>query len=222
MIEPEMAFADLNDNMDCAEDYLRHCARTVIENCGPDVDFFEARVDKEIKERLNLLASMPFQRISYTEAVELLEKEVESGNAKFEFEVKWGKELQTEHERYLTEIVFKKPTIVFNYPKDCKAFYMRVNDDERTVAAMDILCAGVGEIAGGSQREERLEVLDARMEAQGLSKEDYWWYRDLRQYGSVPHAGFGVGFERLVMLCTGVQNIRDVIPFPRYPGHADF
>jgi len=222
MIEPEMAFANLNDDMDCAEDYIRFCAQAVLDTCQSDLDFFVQRVDKEIKERLSLIASKPFTRLSYTEAVEVLSKAVESGEVKFEFEVAWGKELQTEHEKYLTDVVYKGPVTVYNYPKDCKAFYMRLNDDDKTVAAMDILCPGIGELVGGSQREERLEVLDERLKVQGLPLEDYWWYRDLRKHGSVPHAGFGVGFERLVMLCTGVQNIRDVIPFPRYPGHAAF
>jgi len=222
MIEPEMAFADLADDMDCAEDYIRHCARTILETCGADLEFLTNRVDKEVADRLKLIAGEPFKRISYTEAVEELQKVVASGEAKFEYEVVWGKELQTEHEKWLTDKLYNKPTIVYNYPKDCKAFYMRLNDDNKTVAAMDILCPGIGELVGGSQREERLDVLDARLEEMGMDKEDYWWYRDLRRYGSVPHAGFGVGFERLVMLCTGVQNIRDVIPFPRYAGHAAF
>jgi len=222
MIEPEMAFADLNDDMDCAEQYIRHCVNTVLERCGPDVAFFNQRVDKEVLARLKLIVAEPFKRISYTEAVEELQKAIEKGDAKFEFEVEWGKELQTEHERFLTDKLYKRPTIVYNYPKDCKAFYMRQNDDGKTVAAMDILCPGIGELVGGSQREERLDVLDKRLAEMELSQEDYWWYRELRKYGSVPHAGFGVGFERLVMLCTGVQNIRDVIPFPRYPGHAAF
>jgi len=222
MIEPEMAFANLEDDMDCAEDYIRCCAKTVLESCQSDLDFFALRVDKEIQDRLSLIASKPFARLSYTEAVEVLQEYVQKGEAKFEFEVAWGKELQTEHEKFLTDVVYKGPVIVYNYPKDCKAFYMRLNEDGKTVAAMDILCPGIGELVGGSQREERLEVLDERLAALGLPKEDYWWYRDLRLHGSVPHAGFGVGFERLVMLCTGVQNIRDVIPFPRYPGHAAF
>jgi len=222
MIEPEMAFADLSDDMDCAEEYIRHCARTVLDTCSADLEFFANRVDKEIIDRLKLIADEPFKRMTYTEAVEVLQKEVASGEAKFEYEVAWGKELQTEHEKWLTDRLYKRPTIVYNYPKDCKAFYMRLNDDNKTVAAMDILCPGIGELVGGSQREERLDVLDARIEETGMDKEDYWWYRDLRRYGSVPHAGFGVGFERLVMLCTGVQNIRDVIPFPRYAGHAAF
>jgi asparaginyl-tRNA synthetase len=222
MIEPEMAFANLQDDMDCAEDYIRFCIRTLLETCQSDLDFFTQRIDKEVRTRLQKIEEKPFTRISYTEAVEILQKYIQSGEAKFEFEVAWGKELQTEHEKWLTDVVYKGPVIVYNYPKDCKAFYMRLNDDGKTVAAMDILCPGIGELVGGSQREERLEVLDARLEAMNLRKEDYWWYRDLRQYGSVPHAGFGVGFERLIMLCTGVQNIRDVIPFPRYPGHADF
>mmetsp|Transcript_62344 Transcript_62344/g.177172 ORF Transcript_62344/g.177172 Transcript_62344/m.177172 type:complete len:437 (+) Transcript_62344:200-1510(+) len=222
MIEPEMAFADLNDDMNCAEDYVRFCANTVLETCASDLEFFQQRIDKEVINRLKLIASEPFKRMSYTEAVEVLEKEIASGKAKFEFEVAWGKELQTEHEKWLTDQLYKRPTIVYNYPKDCKAFYMRMNDDEKTVAAMDILCPGIGELIGGSQREERLDRLDGRIEELGLDQQDFWWYRDLRRFGTVPHAGFGLGFERLVMLCTGVQNIRDVIPFPRYPGHAEF
>lgn len=223
MIEPEMAFANLEDDMDCAEEYIRFCAQSVLDNCASDLEFFTNRVDKDVKERLEQLATKTFTRITYTEAVEILQKEIQKKKGpKFEFEVAWGKELQTEHEKHLTDVIYKGPVIVYNYPKDCKAFYMRINDDDKTVAAMDILCPGIGELVGGSQREERLEVLDERLEALGLPKEDYWWYRDLRLHGSVPHAGFGVGFERLVMLCTGVQNIRDVIPFPRYPGHAAF
>ncbi|CAJ1458705.1 unnamed protein product [Effrenium voratum] len=221
MIEPEMAFANLTDDMDCAEAYIRYCLTNVLEKCKSDMDFFKLRVDK-LQDRLELIASKPFARLTYTEAVEVLQKHVEKGDVKFEFEVVWGKELQTEHERFLTDVVYKGPVIVYNYPKDCKAFYMRLNEDGKTVAAMDILCPGIGELVGGSQREERLEVLDERLAELGLPKEDYWWYRDLRRFGSVPHAGFGVGFERLVMLATGVQNIRDVIPFPRYPGHAEF
>jgi len=222
MIEPEMAFANLNDDMDCAEAYIRFCATTILETCKSDLAFFAKRVDAAVQDRLQLIASKPFVRLSYTEAVEVLQKCIQNKEAKFEYNVTWGKELQTEHEKWLTDMVYKGPVIVYNYPKDCKAFYMRSNDDGKTVAAMDILCPGIGELVGGSQREERLEMLDARLEALAMPKEDLWWYRELRQYGSVPHAGFGVGFERLVMLCTGVQNIRDVIPFPRYPGHAEF
>lgn len=222
MIEPELAFANLEDDMDCAESFIRFCVSNVLESCKSDVDFFNLRVDKEIQERLELIASKPFARMSYTEAVEVLQKHIKAGDVKFEFEVEWGKELQTEHEKFLTDEVCKGPCIVYNYPKDCKAFYMRLNEDGKTVAAMDLLCPGIGELVGGSQREERIEVLDDRIAEMGLNKDDYWWYRDLRKFGSVPHAGFGVGFERLVMLCTGVQNIRDVIPFPRYPGHAEF
>mmetsp|Transcript_42244 Transcript_42244/g.99191 ORF Transcript_42244/g.99191 Transcript_42244/m.99191 type:complete len:581 (+) Transcript_42244:78-1820(+) len=222
MIEPEMAFADIEDDMQCAEDYLKYCARTVLETCSPDLDFFTLRVDKEVRQRLEQLASPePYARISYTDAVEVLQEAYKNGT-KFEYEPVWGADLQTEHERWLAEEKFKGAVIVYNYPKDIKAFYMRMNEDGKTVAAMDILAPGVGEIVGGSQREERLDRLDARMEEMNLPKEEYWWYRELRQYGSVPHAGFGLGFERLVMLCTGVQNIRDVIPFPRYKGSAEF
>lgn len=221
MVEPEMAFANLTDCMDCADDYVRCCVRNVLEVCRPDLEFLAKRVDEGILTRLPSICEEPFKRITYTQAVEELSQAVQKGEVKFDFEVAWGKELQTEHERWLTDL-HGKPIIVYDYPKGCKAFYMRLNDDGKTVAAMDLLCPGIGEVAGGAQREERLEVLDARLDETGLSREDYWWYRELRQYGSVPHAGFGVGFERLVMLCTGVQNIRDVIPFPRYYGHAWF
>lgn len=220
MIEPEMAFADLHDDMRCAEDYLQHCAAAVLRDCESDLEFFAKRVDETVVERLRLIAMEPFQRITYTDAVEKLQNAVEAGEVEFEFEVAWGKELQTEHERWLTEAVYKRPVIVYDYPKDCKAFYMRLNDDGETVAAMDVLCPNIGEVIGGSQREERLDVLDKRLEEMGLAKEEYAWYRDLRKYGSVPHAGFGLGFERLIMLCTGVQNIKDAIPFPRFSGHA--
>jgi len=222
MIEPEMAFADIEDDMQCAEDYLKYCARTVLDECRDDIDFFSQRVDKEIKSRLETLASPePYARITYTDAVEAL-KEAYKAGTEFTYAPEWGADLQTEHERWLAEEKFKGCVIVYNYPKDIKAFYMRMNEDEKTVAAMDVLAPGVGEIVGGSQREERLERLDARMEEMGLPKEEYWWYRELRKYGSVPHAGFGLGFERLVMLCTGVSNIRDTIPFPRYKGSAAF
>lgn len=222
MIEPEMAFADLNDDMQCAEDYLKYCVRFVYENHRDDLEFFDKQVEKGLIKRLENILAEPFARRSYTEACEILIKESKSGRAQFQVPVEWGIDLGSEHERYLTEKVEKKPTIVYNYPKDIKAFYMRLNDDNKTCAAMDCLVPHIGEVIGGSQREERLEVLDRRIQEMGLHVDDYWWYRDLRKYGSVPHAGFGLGFERLIMLCTGVENIRDVIPFPRYPGHAEF
>jgi asparaginyl-tRNA synthetase len=218
MIEPEMAFADLADDADLAEDYLRYLFTYVLEHCGRDLAFFDQRVAKGQVERLQTLASSPFTRITYTEAVERLEQ----ASVAFEFPVSWGIDLQSEHERYLTEVVFKGPVIVMNYPKQIKAFYMRQNDDGRTVAAMDVLLPEVGEIIGGSQREERLEVLSARIVEMGLPLANYGWYLDLRRFGSVPHAGFGLGFERMVQFCSGMHNIRDVIPFPRTPGSAEF
>ena len=220
MVEPELAFADLQDDMDCAEAYLKHCLTHVLEHCDEDLEFFEKNISKDnLRERLRGVATSDFARITYTEAVDHVLK----AKKKFEFPVEWGCDLQSEHERYLTEEVFKnRPVIVRDYPKGVKAFYMRENDDGKTVAAMDVLVPKVGELMGGSQREERLDVLERRIEEVGLEKESYWWYLDLRRYGSVPHAGFGLGFERLVQYVTGVENIRDVIPFPRYPGSAEF
>jgi asparaginyl-tRNA synthetase len=218
MIEPEMAFADLTDDADLAEDYLRYLFSYVLEHCGPDLAFFDQRVAKGQVERLQKLAASSFTRITYSAAVECLEK----AGVTFEFPVSWGIDLQSEHERYLTEVVFKGPVIVMNYPKQIKAFYMRQNDDGRTVAAMDVLLPEVGEIIGGSQREERLEVLSGRIVEMGLPLANYGWYLDLRRFGSVPHAGFGLGFERMVQFCSGMHNIRDVIPFPRTPGSAEF
>ena len=218
MIEPEMAFADLNDYMDNAEAMVKYVINTVLERCPQEMQFFNSFVDKGLLERLENVVSNKFGRISYTEAVDILLKSGE----KFDFPVKWGIDLQTEHERYLTEKVFKKPIFVTDYPKDIKAFYMRMNDDGKTVAAADCLVPGVGEIIGGSQREERLERLLARMEELKLNPEDYWWYLDLRRYGSCRHAGYGLGFERLVMYLTGVSNIRDVELHPRTAGNADF
>lgn len=218
MIEPEMAFADLADDQACAEDYIKFCLKAVFEQCGEEMALFDQFVSKGILDRLRHVLETPFERITYTEAVKILEK----APKKFEFPVGWGKDLQSEHERYLTEEHIKKPVIVTDYPKEIKAFYMRRNDDGKTVAAMDILVPGVGEIIGGSQREERLEILESLIEQHGLNKEDYWWYLDLRRYGSVPHAGFGLGLERLVLFVTGMENIRDVIPFPRCPGLVDF
>ncbi len=218
MIEPEMAFADLSDDADLAEDYLRHLFAAVRSNCAEDLSFFNKRIDKGLAERLDKLVDSSFTRITYTEAVDLLKKAVVS----FEFPVEWGVDLQSEHERYLTEQVFDGPVTVINYPREIKAFYMKLNEDDKTVAAMDVLLPNVGEIIGGSQREDQLPVLEQRIREFGLEPEDYWWYCDLRRYGSVPHAGFGLGFERMVQFCTGMQNIRDVIPFPRTPRNAEF
>ncbi|MDR2649056.1 MAG: asparagine--tRNA ligase [Clostridiales bacterium] len=216
MIEPEMAFADLENNMQIAEEMLKYIINYVLENAPDEMDFFNNFVDKGLLYRLKLIAASPFGVISYTDAVNELARAPQD----FERPVHWGMDLQTEHERYLTERIFKRPVFVINYPKEIKAFYMRLNDDEKTVAAMDLLVPGIGEIIGGSQREERLDVLNARMA--GLKNEDYWWYLDLRRYGSVKHCGFGMGFERCVMYLTGVRNIRDVIPFARTARNADF
>jgi len=220
MIEPEIAFADLNDDADLAEEFLKVLFEDLLVRRGDDMKFFDLRIDKGVIERLKNVIESPFQRIEYSDAITLLEKAEKK--KKFEFPIKWGIDLQSEHERYLTEDHFKQPVIVMNYPKDIKAFYMRQNGDDKTVAAMDVLVPKIGEIIGGSQREERLDVLDARINAMGLPKENYWWYRDLRRYGTVPHAGFGLGFERLIQFCTGMANIRDVIPFPRAPRQAEF
>lgn len=222
MIEPELAFAELTDVMDCAEDYTKYCVRYILENNKDDVAFFNQWVDKELAARMANIAEEPFKRISYTEAVELLAEHLKEKKVKFQVKPVWGLDLGSEHERYLAEKVFQRPTIVYNYPKDFKAFYMKQNQDGKTVQAMDMLVPGIGELIGGSAREESLEKLDAMIKEKGLELEPYWWYRDLRKFGTQPHGGFGLGFERLVMLCTGVENIRDVIPFPRYPRHADF
>ena len=218
MIEPEMAFCDLKGDMDVAEEMIKFVIRTVMEKCPDEMNFFNSFVDKGLKERLEHVASSDFGRVSYTEAVEVLEKH----NDQFDYKVFWGCDLQTEHERFLTEQVYKKPVFVTDYPKEIKAFYMRMNDDGKTVAAADCLVPGIGEIIGGSQREERLNLLEARMNELGLNPEDYWWYLDLRRYGSTHHAGYGLGFERLVMYLTGMSNIRDVLPHPRIVGNADF
>jgi asparaginyl-tRNA synthetase len=218
MIEPEMAFADLNDDMDCAEAYLKYVLKYVVDNCGEDMQFFDKHISNGLLERLQHVINTPFERATYTYAIRILEK----AEKKFEFPVKWGLDLQSEHERYLAEEFFAKPVIITDYPKQIKAFYMRENDDNKTVAAMDVLVPKVGEIIGGSQREERLNHLEARLKEVNLPVEEYWWYLELRKYGSVPHAGFGAGFERLIQFTTGMENIRDVIPFPRYPGKADF
>ena len=218
MIEPEMAFADLDDDARLAEDYIRYLMKSVLENCSEDLDFFDKRIQKGLIENLKGIAESSFERITYTKAIEILE----GADVKFEFPIYWGADLQSEHERYLTEKHFKRPVIVTDYPKEIKAFYMRMNDDGKTVAAMDVLVPGVGEIIGGSQREERLEMLTERIKNMGQNLDDYWWYLDLRRFGTVPHAGFGLGFERMVQFCTGMQNIRDVIPFPRTPRNAEF
>ena len=221
MIEPEIAFADLKADADLAESFLKYVFRAVLAERPDDMKFFADRIDKECVTRLEKFVDSSFERLTYTDAITALEKAI-AGGKKFEFPVKWGIDLQTEHERYLTEEYVGRPVVVMNYPKEIKAFYMRLNDDERTVAAMDVLAPGIGEIIGGSQREERLDVLDRRMDETHLDKAAYWWYRDLRRYGTVPHAGFGLGFERTIMYATGMQNVRDVIPFPRVPGNAEF
>lgn len=218
MIEPEMAFADLEDNMEIAEEMLKYIIQYVLDNAPEEMEFFNSFVDKGLLDRLHNILNNEFGRVTYTEAVDLL---IKSGK-KFEYPVSWGIDLQTEHERYLTEEIFKKPVFVTDYPKDIKAFYMRMNDDNKTVAAMDLLVPGVGEIIGGSQREERLDYLEKRMDELGLKKEDYWWYLDLRKYGGTRHAGYGLGFERAVMYLTGMSNIRDVLPYPRTVKNAEF
>jgi asparaginyl-tRNA synthetase len=222
MIEPEIAFADLAADADLAESFLKYIFKAVLDERPDDMKFFAERIDKQCITRLESFVNSPFERMTYTDAITALEKAISSGKKKFEFPVKWGIDLQTEHERYLTEELVGKPVVVMNYPKDIKAFYMRLNDDGRTVAAMDVLAPGIGEIIGGSQREDRLDVLDRRMTEMHLDPKTYWWYRDLRRYGSVPHAGFGLGFERTIMYATGMQNVRDVIPFPRTPNNAEF
>jgi len=218
MIEPEMAFCDLEGNMELAEKFLKRIFTDVLEQCAEDMDFFNLRIDKTVLETLRAIVDTEFVRLPYTEAVEVLK----SSGRKFEFPVDWGADLQSEHERYLTEEHFKKPVIVYDYPRSIKPFYMRVNDDGKTVRAMDVLVPKVGEIIGGSQREERIDVLESRMKEQDLNPEDYWWYVDLRRYGTVPHSGFGLGLERVIQFVTGMANIRDVIPFPRTPGSAEF
>ncbi len=218
MIEPEIAFADLKADADLAEEFLKYIFKALLNERPDDMKFFAERIDKDCITRVEKFVDSNFERMSYTDAIASLEK---SGK-KFEFPVKWGMDLQTEHERYLTEELVGRPVVVMNYPKTIKAFYMRVNDDGKTVAAMDVLAPGIGEIIGGSQREERLEVLDQRLDEMKLDKHAYNWYRDLRRYGTVPHAGFGLGFERTILYATGMANIRDVIPFPRTPGNAAF
>lgn len=218
MIEPEMAFADLNDNMELAEEMLKYIINYVLENAPEEMDFFNKFVDKGLLDRLKGVVSSDFGRVTYTKAIELLKECKEN----FEYPVEWGCDLQTEHERYLTEKIFKKPVFVTDYPKDIKAFYMKLNEDGKTVAAMDLLVPGVGEIIGGSQREDKLELLEERMDAMDLDKEEYWWYLELRKYGSTRHSGYGLGFERAIMYLTGMANIRDVVSFPRTPKSADF
>ncbi len=218
MIEPEICFADLKDDMDLAEQMLKYVISYVLENCKEEMEFFNNFVDKTLLERLNNVVNSDFGRISYTDAV----KELEKVNDKFEYKVSWGTDLQTEHERYLAEELFKRPVFVTDYPAEIKAFYMKLNPDGKTVAASDLLAPGIGEIIGGSQREDKLEILQNKIKELNMDEKDYWWYLDLRRYGSVPHSGFGLGFERLIMYITGMQNIRDVIPFPRTPKNCEF
>ncbi|MBP3463988.1 MAG: asparagine--tRNA ligase [Clostridia bacterium] len=218
MIEPEICFADLADDMDLAEDMLKYVIKDVLENAPEEMEFFDKFVSSGLLERLNNVINSDFGRISYTDAI----KELEKNNSNFEFPVEWGTDIQTEHERYLSEVVFGKPVFVTDYPMDIKAFYMKQNNDGKTVAATDLLVPGIGELIGGSQREDNLEKLENRMNELGLNKEDYWWYLDLRRYGSITHSGFGLGFERLMMYITGIPNIRDVIPFPRTPNNCEF
>ena len=217
MVEPEVAFADLDDNADLAEDFLKYLFRAVLDERGDDMAFFAQRIDKDAIKRLESLADASFERMDYTDAIKLLE----GCGKSFEFPVKWGVDLQSEHERWLAEEHVGRPVVLMNYPKEIKAFYMRLNDDEKTVAAMDVLAPGIGEIIGGSQREERLDMLDARLAEQGLT-EELAWYRDLRRYGTAPHAGFGMGFERVLNYVIGMENVRDAIPFPRVPRSAPF
>ncbi|GAA4355794.1 asparagine--tRNA ligase [Kangiella marina] len=218
MVEPEIAFADLNDNADLAEDMMRYVFEAVLNEREDDMEFFQQRVDSECINRLRNVIDNKFERMDYTDVIDILKK----SDKKFEYPVEWGIDLQSEHERFIAEEHVGRPTVVMNYPKDIKAFYMRLNDDEKTVAAMDVLAPGIGEIIGGAQREERLDMLDKRIAEMGLPAEHYWWYRDLRRYGTVPHAGFGLGFDRCVSYVTGVANIRDVIPFPRVPNNVRF
>ncbi|WP_346848525.1 MULTISPECIES: asparagine--tRNA ligase [unclassified Clostridium] len=218
MVEPEIAFADLKDDMTLAEDMIKYIINYVLENAPEEMEFFNSFVDKGLLERLNHVATSDFGHVTYTEAVELLKK----SDKEFQYPVEWGCDLQTEHERYLTEEVYKRPVFVTDYPKEIKAFYMRMNDDNKTVAAMDLLVPGIGEIIGGSQREERYDLLVDRINELGLNPEDYWWYLELRKFGGTKHAGFGLGFERMIMYVTGMSNIRDVIPFPRTTGTAEF
>ena len=218
MIEPEICFADLKDDMDLAEDMLKYVIKYVLEHCPEEMEFFNKFIDKDLLSRLNNVLNSDFGRITYTDAV----KELEKHNNEFEFPVSWGIDLQTEHERYLSEKIFGKPVFVTDYPTEIKAFYMKQNSDGKTVAAADLLAPGIGEIIGGSQREDNLDILQEKMRKLELNEKDYWWYLDLRKYGSAPHSGFGLGFERLMMYITGMGNIRDVIPFPRTPKNCEF
>jgi asparaginyl-tRNA synthetase len=218
MVEPEMAFCDLEGNMDLGEEMVQELLSYIMQNCREDIELFARFVDKNLMKTLESIIDAPFVRLPYLEAVDILKH----ANKKFEFKIKEGVDLQSEHERHLTEAHFKKPVIVYDYPKEIKAFYMRLNDDDKTVAAMDVLVPKIGEIIGGSQREERLDVLEQRIAETGLDRDTYWWYLDSRRFGTVPHSGFGLGFERLLMLLTGVSNIRDVIPFPRTPNSIEF
>ena len=218
MIEPELSFADLKDDMDCAEAMLKYVIKYVIDNCPEEMAFFDSFVEKGLLKKLDNVITSDFGRITYTDAI----KELEKNNDKFEYKVSWGTDLQTEHERYLSEVIFGKPVFVTDYPAEIKAFYMKQNPDGKTVAASDLLAPGIGEIIGGSQREDDYEKLKKKIKDLNMDEKDYWWYMDLRKYGSVPHSGFGLGFERLMMYITGMQNIRDVIPFPRTPKNCEF
>ncbi|MBR2397682.1 MAG: asparagine--tRNA ligase, partial [Clostridia bacterium] len=222
MIEPEIAFADLNDNMEVAEKMVKFIINHLFETCKDELTFLNAFVDKGLIDRLKNVVDNEFGVLTYTEAIDILEKEIKKNPAKFEYPVYWGVDLQSEHERFITEQVFKKPVFLINYPKEIKAFYMRVNDDDKTVAACDLLVPGIGELIGGSQREERYDVLKQRIADFGLNEEDYWWYMNLRKFGGTHHSGFGLGFERLVMYVSGISNIRDVIPYPRTTGNLEF
>ena len=218
MVEPEMSFFTIKENMELAEDFIVYLLKWALEKCKEDLEFFDSRIKKGLIEMLNNVVNTPFTRLTYTEAIAELEKHID----RFEFKPYWGCDLQSEHERFLTEEVYKGPVIVTNYPKEIKSFYMKVNEDGKTVRAMDVLVPGLGEIIGGSEREENLDILQGRIKELGLREEDYWWYLDLRRYGTVPHSGFGLGFERLLLYVTGMGNIRDVIPFPRAPKLAEF
>ena len=221
MIEPEVAFNDINDNMDLAEDFIKYCVRWALENCKDDLEFLNKMIDKTLLERLNFVVEHDFVRLTYTEGIRILEEAVKAGR-KFEFPVYWGVDLASEHERFLVEEYFKKPVILTDYPKEIKAFYMKMNEDGKTVRAMDVLFPQIGEIIGGSEREESYEKLMGRIEELNIPMKDMWWYLDTRRFGTCPHSGFGLGFERLILFVTGMQNIRDVIPFPRTPKSAEF
>ena len=221
MIEPEVAFYDIHDNMDLAEDFIKYCVRWALDNCQDDLEFLNKMVDKTLLDRLHVVVEHDFVRLTYTEGIQILEEAI-AGGRKFEFPVYWGMDLASEHERYLVEEHFKKPVILTEYPKEIKAFYMKMNDDGKTVRAMDVLFPQIGEIIGGSEREESYEKLMGRIEELGIPMKDMWWYLDTRRFGTCPHSGFGLGFERLILFVTGMQNIRDVIPFPRTPKSADF